>query len=179
MRRRGGLLLASLFAASMLMSCTGAPVTEETDEMPSEHATLEELRDWVGAEVDLVSDLTGLESSWRMLLDLDLRWAADRAEIFERSHLPRCSLGGGTNPAAVQIDLLSDPLDTDPLELAERVRDQWESDGWDITQIGPGYYRADREDRAMMTVEGAEGAGGKLLALTVQSACSSDPSVAY
>lgn len=176
MRRRGGLLLAALFAAAMLTSCTGAPMT---DEKTSEHATLEDLRGWVAAEVDSISSLTGLESNWRMLLDLSLRWDEDRDRIFELSHLPRCSMGGQTNPAAVQIDLLSDPLDTDPLELAERVRDQWESDGWGITQIGPGYYRADREDRAMMTVEGAEGAGGKLLALTVQSACSSDPTVAY
>ncbi len=177
-RGRGGVVIASLLATLMLTSCQGVPVV--SDREPAGDATVEELREWVGGEVDAVTELTGLDSRWRMLLELELRWPEDRERIFDRSHLPRCSTqGGGTNPAAVEVDLLSDPLEEDPVALAGKVRDHWEDAGWDISQVGPGYYRADRADGALMTVEGAEGAGGKLLSLTVRSACSSNPSVAH
>ncbi|XPP26670.1 MAG: hypothetical protein ACNYNX_00375 [Leucobacter sp.] len=151
-----------------------------SDRGPVGDAPVEELREWVADEVGAVIEVTGLESHWRMLLELELRWAEDRELIFERSHLPRCTTRSGQiNPASARVDLISDPLEEDPFELAERVREHWEGEGWEISQLGPSYYRADRADGATLAIEGAEGAAGKMLVLAVQSVCSNNLSVAH
>lgn len=75
-RGRGNAAIAALFAVVLLTSCRGVPVV--SDRGPVGDAPVEELREWVADEVGAVIEVTGLESHWRMLLELELRWAEDR-----------------------------------------------------------------------------------------------------
>lgn len=176
--RLGRLALLTVAATLLLTACQATPVVSEGELGGS--ASIEELREWAVGEINTVREITGIEDEWRMLLSLDRRWPEDKDLIIERSYLPNCTTKAGQrNPAAVQLDLLSDPLDTDPVVLAQQVRDHWKESGWTVSEITPGYYRADRADGAFMTIEGATGKAGSMLSLLVRSPCSSDPSVAH
>ncbi len=108
---------------------------------------------------------------WHMLLSPDLGWPAQQEEIFLRSFLPAVRLPDGTAGSAVRVDLIGELSegDSDPLELAERVRDRWAASEWHVHPLGPSYFRADRGDGAVMTIEARRRDDRALLSLTLQS----------
>lgn len=170
-RRRGSVAVAAVLAMGLLTGCQEVPVISVQD--PLGDFSAGSPREWVENEVDAVIKVTGLRTQWRMVLELDRRWHQDREMIFERSYRPPCKiLKGELSPRSVRIDLITDPLEGNALELAEQVRAHWESEGWEISQIGPNYYRADRPDGARLAIEGTHVEDRRMLVLAVQSACS-------
>ncbi len=180
-----GIAVLLLFGTTACERLAEVPVLSESN--AKSDATLSELREWVGEEIDAVIEVTGVKREWGLGGTSELKWVEDRERIFEVSHLPNCTYETGkVNPASVRIDLITDPLDQDPFLLLERVRNLWIERGWEVGNLpgsGQGQsqiltIRADREDGAMATLSAGDAAGGKMLGLMVSSACSNDPSVA-
>lgn len=165
----------------------GSSVVSETKTYGT--ASLNEQRNWVVGEIVSVIAATGTENRWRGTETSAPRWDEERDSILESSRKVRCSFEPDRpNPAGLMVDLWSDPLEQDPFELAERVRRLWESEGWKISDIvrkgdtaasNEVYFRADRADGSEMSLDAVDDKGGKLLLLSVQAACSSDPTVAW
>ncbi len=179
------LLVMLLLALTAYAGWAEVPVLSERS--AKSDATLSELREWVGEEIDAVVEATGVKSEWGLGGASELRWVEDRERIFEVSHLPNCTYETGkVNPASVRIDLMTDPLDQDPFLLLEQVRNLWIERGWEVGNLpgsGQGQsqiltIRADREDGALATLSAGDAEGGRMLGLMVESACSNDPSVA-
>lgn len=183
----GGLTVLLLIGVTACERLAEVPVLSERSVRSD--ATLIELREWVSEEIDAVIEVTGIESEWKALgSDDDIRWLENRERIFEGQGLSACSFRSGeVDPAAVRVDLITTPLDQDPFLLLERVRELWVERGWKVGNLpgsGQGQsqiltMRADREDGAMATLSAGDAAGGRMLGLTVISACSNDPSVAW
>jgi len=151
-------------------------------------ATLNEQRSWAIGEIDAVIDVTGTQGMWRGTASTAPRWETLVENILDNSRKVRCAFEmGKPNPAALKVDLWSDPLNEDPFELAERVRELWTAAGWEVadiirkgdTETERVYFRADRADGAEMSLEASDASMRKSLTLSVQAACSSDPSVAW
>jgi len=182
-----GALLALGVVVGMGACGKEAPVLSERS--ASSDATLDELREWVSAEIDAVIEVTGVEPEWKAIGSNDvIRWVDNRERIFEGQGLSRCSFRQGeANPAAVQIALITTPLDQDPFPLLERVRDLWVERGWEVrdrvkreqVESRSQEIIAEQSDGSMMIFRAGDAEGGRLLGLTVTSACSNHPSVAW
>jgi hypothetical protein len=188
-RRAGGILAAFALLLLGLTACQGfTEVPVLSDRKAKTNATLGELRAWVAAEIEAVMETTGVRSEWIALgSSEDIMWTEEPERIFEGQGLSACSFRPGqVDPAAVRIDLITEPLAQDPFPLLERVRTLWTDRGWEVRNLfEPGQSEsnsldivAERQDGAMMIFGASDQAGGKLLSLMVESACSNDPSVA-
>ncbi len=174
-----------LFGTTACERLAEVPVLSERN--AKSDATLDELREWVSKEIDAVIEVTGVAHEWVAQGSNGVRWTEERERIFEGQRISMCSFHSEeVNPAAVRISLKTDSLEQDPFLLLERVRQLWNERGWEVGNLpgsGQGQtqtlkIRADREDGAMATLFAADGAGGRMLGLMVESACSNDPSVA-
>ncbi len=179
------LLVMLLLALTALGGCAEVPVLSESN--AKSDATLSELREWVGEEIDAVIEVTGIEYEWVAQGSDGVRWVEDTERIFEGQRLSACSFRSGqANPAAVRIDLITDPLQQDPFPLLERVRELWTERGWEVrNRFEPEQVEsrsqeivAKQRDGSMMIFRAGDAEGGRLLGLMVESACSNDPSVA-
>ena len=184
----GGILAAIAVVLLGLTACQGfTEVPVLSDREAKTNATLGELRAWVAAEIEAVIEVTGVESEWVASGAHDARWSEDQEQIFERTRPFACSSRPRTvDPASVRIDLITEPLDQDPFVLLERVRELWDDHGWEVrnrfesaqSESSSREIIAERGDGAMMSLAAGDAAGGKLLWLMVDSACSNDPSIA-
>lgn len=174
----------------VLMSTVGCQegTSVVSEKMSLRAATLSEQRNWVAGELDAVIKATDTQGKWRGTFKSAPQWEEQSDRILDASRKVRCAFEmEKPNPAALKVDLWSVPLEQDPFELAERVRELWEADGWKVsdlirrgdTETERVYFRADRADGAEMSLEASDVLTKKRLALSVQAACSSDPTVAW
>lgn len=180
-----GLTILLLLGLAACNAFAEVPVLSERSARSD--ATLSELREWVAEEIDAVIEVTGVEYEWVAQGSDGVRWVEERERIFEGQRLSMCSFRSGqADPAAVRIDLMTDPLDQDPFLLLDRVRELWTDRGWEVrnrfeaeqVESRSQEIIAEQEDGSMMIFRAGEAAGGRMLGLMVTSACSNDPSVA-
>lgn len=155
----------------------------------SSNSTLEELQDWVVAEVDAVMEVTGVQTEWLALgWDEEARWIGDREWIFEATERPQCTFNmGEVNPASVEVNLTTDPLEQDPFVLLERVREMWIANGWEVSnrfepeqiQVKTLEIVARQSDGSAMMFGARDVELGRYLVLMVDSVCSEHPTVAW
>lgn len=170
------LTLAAVLAVLAQSGC--APATGAS--APDPGATALEQRAEVSAAADAVIRVTGLEGRWRARAPESLRWPEDRELILDSARSTRCAAEpGGGGPTALLLGLWTEPLDEDPLALADRVRDHWAAEGWEVVDIGDPagvevrYIRAEGTNGAMMTLK-AGAIADRLLILSLRSECSGD-----
>lgn len=182
-RQRWWLKAISVCAVALMLTACFAHLDELEPSVMTQHeattnASYSELRDWVIAEVDAVSELTGLHEEWVLLVKKELRWAEDQDEILNGYTEPCNFWGDGPHPASVDVVLRAKPADADPIAIAEQVRDYWQSQGWTVSTVYENYYRADRDDGAELSIEGVKAETGNYIYLSVTSACSNHGTVA-
>lgn len=175
-----------------LTACQGNYFTERPVVSVQEvgtHASLEELSAWAAEELDAVIGATGVETSWEtLIIEPPLNWVADREQILTDPDRPNCEYESGrANPAAVQISLITVPLDQDPFPLLERMREALAERGWDVRNMyEPGQVQAkaldiiaSKPDGSAASARASDQAGGKMLSFRLTSVCSDHPTVAW
>jgi len=181
-------IVASALVVVGVSGCEGGRAVLSEEHVVG-HATLQEQQAWAAAEAQAVIRITKTEGLWKDLLTPDLRWDADQRTILDSADRASCTFKAGeVNPAALELDLRTDPLDTDPFELMEQIRGLWISEGWEVVDVftrgdtaaaDSAEIRADRKDGAGLGLEAFDDVGSKRLVLSVQAACSDDSSVAW
>lgn len=182
------LAVVGLALGSLLVGCAKeVPVVSERK--VSSNSTLDELQAWVVDEIDAVIQTTGVSSEWRPLgWDKEARWIGDQKRIFEATERPLCTFDPDrVNPASVEVNLVTDPLEQDPFVLLEQVREMWIADGWEVhnlyepeqIQVKMLDIVARRSDGSMLMFGASDAEAGKKVFLTVNSVCSDHPTVAW
>lgn len=176
-RRRCGFsavtMIVALIGAVALTGCLQkVPIVSSSDENKTTNMTLDEQRTWVERQFDMGIAASGITSGWYWGSATKVPWSddtQDRALVLS-SWFPReCGLGGRL---VETVRMKSETQDFS--SIASKVRAQWESDGWTISDVRAGaehrdpYFRADREDGAVLAFQASE-AG---ISLSVDSACS-------
>ena len=139
--------------------------------------TLVEHLQWVEEEIDKAIAVSGVKDGWfKSFTDEEVEWTdgpRSRRKIFG-SLLPRACGSGG-----VLVQNLVVRNVPEWAEIAERMRAAWEAEGWGVTDVSSvdlpsnPYFRADREDGAVLALNASE----KGMILSVESPCSSDPTM--
>ncbi len=135
---------------------------------------------WLESEVDAALGVLGQSDGW-WEFSPDYPWPEQRVQIVEDLQTESCRPSkSGFQPGRLTIRLRNDVFG-DPFEAAKRLRAYWEEQGWTVTNvINPDdakfkidYFRADREDGAVMSFDATE----NLVVLKVRSACSENNSI--
>ena len=168
---------------------TSMEVPVVSERKVSSNSSLDELQAWVVDEVDAVMEATGVSSEWLALgWDEEARWIGDREWIFEATERPQCTFNmGEVNPASVEVNLTTDPLEQDPFVLLERVREMWIANGWEVSnrfepeqiQVKTLEIVARQSDGSAMMFGARDVELGRYLVLMVDSVCSEHPTVAW
>lgn len=171
--------------AVFLGGCGPVPVV--SDAKTWGHSTLNEQRAWATREVDAVTELIGIHDGWRWGWHPGSPWPEERESILEAIGTESCRPSREASdhqPGRLVLSLNRGPVPA-PFEAAERVREHWVAEGWEVRDVEPPemtdgvlssvHFRADREDGAGLALSAAE----LLLTLDVLSSCSDDSSVVY
>ena len=164
------MLVASLAVASLSGCLQEAPIVSTETVNKTTNMTLNEQREWVGTQLTEGVAASGVSEGW-FNTRRSIPWSNMREDqdgvlnmLFPRD----CSLGCRLVVSLKNIDA------DEPLVAAKKVRAQWESDGWTISDVRADagnrdpYFRADSEDGAVLAFQASE-AG---MSLSVDSACS-------
>lgn len=151
--------------------------------------TLKEQQEWAELQIEQVIAITGTAGRWRGDSDQEPGWEEHRQQILDEARRSSCTFEAGkVNPAQLLLDVWADRVESDPFTSAERVREQWKSDGWGVSDVirredtvsgNEIEFRADRADGSMLALSAIREVRGGILSLTVQAACSAHPSVAW
>lgn len=176
-RKRARTPVLIVVLALGLSGCTTeeAPM-RETDTHYARDTLVEQLI-WVETQLDAAIAVSEITEGWVAPFDeFAIPWDGSpqhRIDVLG-SLLPQgCDLGG----QLMQDLVVSDP--PDPFGAADRVRSAWEGGGWSVSDVYDSvdpslqYFRADREDGAVMSLD-ADDTG---IILRVRSPCSAHPSV--
>lgn len=176
-RRRASAAAGIVLLAVTVSSCAQMEVPIVSEPETYVGGTLVEHLQWVEEELDKAIAVSGVKDGWfQSFSGEEIEWTDDpksRYEIFG-SLLPwTCGRGGQLVQDLVVRDVPA------WAETAGRIRAAWEADGWVVSDIfsverpdNP-YFRADREDGAMLSLN----ANDEGLILSVESPCSGDPTM--
>ena len=165
-------LLATIGMASLTGCVQEVPIVSNSDEIKTTNMTLDEQRSWVEAQFDVGIAASGVPTGWYWGSATKVPWSDNKEDraLALSSWFPReCGLGG----RLVETVRIKGEIQ-DYSSIASKVRAQWESEGWTISDVRADaenrdpYFRADREDGAVLAFQASE-AG---MSLSVDSACS-------
>lgn len=185
---RRALLAVIITGGVWVTGCAGdAPVVSQYQH--SDDSSILVQRAWVAARVDEVIAVTGTEDDWESPSRTGKFWHERRADLLDEARAEACSFESGQkNPAALEFEIWSVPLERSSFELADRIRDMWEADSWRVgdvirredTAAGQNVmYRADRPDGTGLVIEASENDGRNILRLQVRAWCSNHETMAW
>lgn len=184
MKRTLALIAIASMCSTLLGGCSAKPVV--SDSKTWGNATLEEQRNWINQQADTAIEVLGQSDGW-WEFDPSYPWPQDRESIMEDAPTKSCRPNsGGEQPGQLSLRLRNETF-TDPFAAAERVKQYWISEGWEVTNVlEPGddetatvdrieYFRADRADGSGLALKAHE----RLVVLIIDTACSNDGTVVY
>lgn len=179
-RRTHGFAVVTIFVASIgVASLSGClqevPIVSNEAENKTTNMTLDEQREWVGMQLAEGVAASGVSEGW-FNTRRTIPWSdtqEDRDGVLNMLFPRDCDLGGRLVVSLKNTDAI------EPLVAAEKVRANWESEGWTVTDVRADaenrdpYFRADREDGAVLAFQASD----EGMSLSVESACSVNNSV--
>lgn len=166
-----------------LGGCQSKPLVSEIAEWGYEDRFA--LQDWTGEQADAAIAATGLPEGWAQEdSDPPRYWETERMLALVKAPSEYCRFGGPgePRPERLQLSLRHEGL-PEHLEIAEKVRELWIADGWDVIDVVRPQdvaeypyllFRADKPDGRGLAFRASE----RVFYLTVLSACSDDVSMA-
>lgn len=140
-----------------------------------DRSSAEEQLAWISEEADNAIAVIGHDSGWYNYSP-EFPWPEQREKTLANLIAENCRPNQeGAQPGRFELDLSTGPI-PEPFEAAKRLRVYWAEQGWTITDIAPlgstkdpmDYFRADREDGAIMSFN----AGELSSSLSFSSSCS-------
>lgn len=165
----------------LLGGCSARPLLSEKGY--TTHVLRADLEAWAAGQADAAIAATGLREGWMQeLADPPRSWEAERAEVLVRAGTELCRMTPEEpRPRRIVLTLYHEGVE-DYLEVAERVRVFWLSEGWEVRDVvrpedvaPPPYllFRADRIDGTGVAFRASE----RVFHLTLFSACSDNATV--
>lgn len=154
-------VVVAICVGVMLGGCSSVPVLSDSNKW--DHSSPENQLAWLSTEADNVIKVIGTGEGWYKYNKGNL-WSENRDSVLANLKPRSCRPNQkGIQPGKFQLDLDNGSV-PDPFEAAKRVRAYWTEQGWTITDVVPlgstkdpiDYFRADREDGAVLALTASE-----------------------